>query len=267
MLNEASMIAIDRATKALVAMALVATPASYATAQTPPPPLPDVNVTAPKPNATPNWVPREVPPTEQNSYFGRNRVEEDMFAERPCSETRMSSSAGGKCLEGYKLTGGYVSSSDPCHIQLDVVSAATAAYTFEADTFVFDPYLVNSSGPIPKGCHVGKEAAYDLARLQDMNSMTRRGANWRNYIDNEDDGSRSAEYSDGRLNCVALRRLGPNWRGGVIWSVHAAICRLDGAPVQPADVHAMLSSIKIRVYDPVGNLRPASQSIEYVSVE
>jgi hypothetical protein len=250
---------------ALATLALLAAPDGEARAQTQAP-LPDVNVIAPA--ITPNSVPRVVPPTEQNSYFGRNRVEEDMFVERPCSETRMSSSAGGKCLEGYKLGTGYDgSTSQACHIQLDVVTATTAAYIFEADTSVFDPYLVTSGGPMPKGCSVSKESAYDLARLQDMNMMTRRGAGWRNYIDNEDNGSRSAEYTDGKLNCVALRRLGPNWRGGVIWSVHAAICRLDGAPVQPADVHAMLSSIKIRVYDPVGNLRPASQSIEYVSVE
>jgi|SRR5580700_5725000 hypothetical protein len=238
-------------------------------AQTQQAPLPDVNVTAPA--GTPNSVPRVVPPTEQNSYFGRNRVEEDMFVERPCSETRMSSSAGGKCLEGYHLGPGWggasESSSTVCHIQLDVVSATTATYSFEADTFVFDPYLVTSGGPLPKGCSVSKEPAYDLARLQDMNSMTRRGTNWRGYNDAEDNGGRSAEYSDGRLNCLALRRLGPNWQGGVIWSVHAAICRLDGAPVQPGDVHAVLSSIKIRVYDSVGNLRPGSQSAAEMTVE
>jgi hypothetical protein len=238
--------------------------AGNALAQTQQAPLPDVTVTAPA--VTPNSTPGVVAPTEQNPYAGRNRVEENMFVERPCSETRMSSSVGGKCLEGYHLATGYDMSS-PCHIQLSVVTTSTATHTFEADTFVFDPYLVTSGGPLPKGCHVGKERAYDLSRLQDMNSMTRRGTNWRNYIDNEDDGSRSAEYSDGRLNCVALRRLGPNWQGGVIWSVHAAICRLDGAPVQPGDVHAMLSSLKIRVYDSVGNLRPASQSTAEMTVE
>jgi hypothetical protein len=261
--------AYDRSLPALALAIFVALTASTTDAQAQTQaPLPDVNVTAPL--ITPNSVPRVVPPTGQNGYFGRNRVEEDMFAERPCSETRMSSSAGGKCLEGYHLMPGYgVSSegSNPCHIQLDVVTASSAAYIFEADTFVFDPYLVNSSGTVPRGCAVGKEPAYDLARLQDMNSMTRRGVNWRNYIDNEDDGSRRAEYSDGRLDCVALRKLGPNWRGGVVWSVHAAMCRLDGAAVQPADVHAMLSSLRIRIYDPRGNLRPASQTMPDMSPE
>lgn len=132
---------------------------------------------------------------------------------------------------------------------------------------MFDPYLVTSSAGVPKGCHVGKEPAYDLARLQDMNQMTRRGSNWHNYVDNQDNGDRTADYSDGRLNCLALRKLGPNWRGGVIWSVHASLCRTDGAAVQPADVHAMLSSLKIRVYDPVGNIRPADQSIRDMTAE
>jgi hypothetical protein len=265
------MTAIDRIAPALFLILLFGA-ATHATAQTQQAPLPDVNVTAPA--ITPNSPPHVVAPTEQNSYFGRNRVEEDKFVERPCSETRIGSIAGGKCLEGYRLTGGFVAGgtsrgagSVVCNIQLDVVSATTATYTFEVDTFVFDPYLVSSGGAQPFGCSVDKEPAYNLARLQDMNMMTRRGAGWRNYIDNQDNGDRRAEYTDGRLNCLALRKLGPNWRGGVIWSVHAAMCRLDGAPVQPADVHAMLSSLKIRVYDPVGNMRPASQSVEYVQVE
>jgi hypothetical protein len=235
-------------------------------------PLPDVSVTAPAvqdPYAAGDpRAPRTVAPTEINPYYGRNRVDESMFAEKPCSETRLSTNAsGGKCLEGYKI--GEDSVSSVCHIQLDVVMASTATYTYEADVFVFDPYLVSSSGPMPKGCAVSKQPQYDLARLQDMNQMTRRGSTWRNYINNyATDGSDiSSEYSDGRLNCLAFRRLGPNWRGGVIWSVHAAICRLDGAAVQPGDVHSMLSSLKIRVYDPRGNLRPPDQSMLYVTAE
>jgi hypothetical protein len=144
---------------------------------------------------------------------------------------------------------------------------STATYNFEADVFVFDPYLVASSGPLPKGCAVAKQPKYDLARLQDMNQMTRQGTNWRSYNDALDNGGRSAEYTDGKLSCLAFRRLGPNWQGGVVWSIHAAICRLDGASVQPADVHALLSSLTIRVYDPRGNLRPPEQSIMYMTPE
>jgi hypothetical protein len=100
-----------------------------------------------------------------------------------------------------------------------------------------------------------------------MNQMTRRGSNWQSYVKNDDTGEVTAEYSDGRLNCRAFRRLGPNWHGGVVWSVHASICRLDGAAVQPADIHSILSSLKIRVYDPRGNLRPPEQSMTYVTPE
>src|SRR5271170_527908 len=177
-----------------------------------------------------------------------------MFLEKPCSETRLSSAAGGKCLEGYKLQNG-VLGSGPCHIQLDVVISSTATYTFEADAFVFDPYLVTASGPLPKYCKVAPQSAYDEDRLKDMNRMTRRGTNWRNYIKN--DSEITSEYSDGRLNCLATRRDGPPWRGGFVWTVHASLCRLDGARVEAADVQQMLNSLKIRVHDPVGNLRPA----------
>jgi hypothetical protein len=88
----------------LVSITALTTPSVRGVAQTKPP-LPDVNVIAPP--LTPDVAPRVVPATGQNSYFGRNRVEEDMFAEKPCSEPRMSSSAGGKCLEGYHLGPGY----------------------------------------------------------------------------------------------------------------------------------------------------------------
>jgi hypothetical protein len=234
-------------------------------------PLPDVSVTAPDgpdPYGGDPRTARVVPPTEINPYYGRNRVDESVFAEKPCSETRLSANvAGSKCLEGYKI--GADSAANVCHIQLDVVMGTTAIYDFEADVFVFDPYLVSSGGPMPKGCAVSKQPKYNLARLQDMNQMTRRGANWRNYVNNYVDsgGDISSEYSDGRLSCLAFRRLGPNWHGGVVWSIHAAICRLDGTAVEPADIHALLSSLQIRVYDPRGNLRPPEQSIMYMTPE
>jgi hypothetical protein len=247
--------------------------AGPAEAQQQQPPLPDVSVTAPAvtdPYAAGDpRAPRTVAPTEINPYYGRNRVDESVFPEIPCTASRMSSSTGGKCLAGYRI-GDSTSASNPCHIQLDVVTGATATYNFEADVFVFDPYLVGSGGQqLPKGCSVSKQPQYDLARLQDMNQMTRRGSSWRNYINNyvTNGGDISSEYSDGRLNCLAFRRLGPNWRGGVVWSVHASLCRLDGGAVQPADVHALLSSLRIRVYDSVGNLRPPGQGMPDMAAE
>src|SRR5262245_21471955 len=65
--------------------------------------LSPVTVTAPAP-VSPNAAPREVLPMAQNPYEGRNRVEEDRFVELPCGETRIASTAGGKCLSGYHLT-------------------------------------------------------------------------------------------------------------------------------------------------------------------
>jgi hypothetical protein len=249
---------------ALVTVLLLGAPSPAGAANPPQQPLPDVTVTAPEPYGGDPRAPRVVPPTEINPYYGRNRVDESLFAEKPCSETRMSSSAGGKCLEGYKIGGD--SAANVCHIQLDVVMGTTPTYNFEADVFVFDPFLVGSGGPMPTGCSVSKQPQYDLARLQDMNQMTRRGANWRNYVNNFGSDI-SGEYSDGQFSCLAFRRLGPNWRGGVVWSIHAAICRLDGTAVRPADVHALLSSLTIRVYDPRGNLRPPEQSIMYMTPE
>src|SRR5262245_43456944 len=40
----------------------------------------------------------------RNPYFGRYRVEEEKFAEVPCTATRLAFAPGGKCLQGYRLT-------------------------------------------------------------------------------------------------------------------------------------------------------------------
>jgi hypothetical protein len=254
--EQQTMAAIGKLTAILVGAAMACSAGNAGAADQPSLGLPDVNVNAPPP-VSPNAAPREVLPTQLNPYGGRNRVEEDMFLERPCSETRLASTAGGKCLEGYKLQNG-VLLSGPCHIQLDVVISSTATYTFEADAFVFDPYLVTASGPLPRNCKVAPQSAYDEDRLKDMNRMTRRGTNWHDYVKN--DSEITSEYSDGRLNCLATRKNGPPWRGGFVWTVHASLCRLDGSRVQAADVQQMLNSLKIRVYDPVGNLRPADDT-------
>jgi hypothetical protein len=259
---------MNRMVHVLLTLILLGATSPAGAADSPQQPLPDVHVTAPDPYGGDPRAPRVVPPSEINPYYGRNRVDESIFAEKPCSEMRLSSSIGSKCLEGYQIGGD--SAANPCHIQLSVVMGTTAAYNFEADVFVFDPYLVGSGGQaLPRGCAVSKQPQYDLARLQDMNQMTRRGSNWRSYVNNfvNDGGDISSEYSDGQLGCLAFRRLGPNWRGGVVWSIHAAICRLDGTAVRPADVHALLSSLTIRVYDPRGNLRPPEQSIMYMTPE
>src|ERR1700730_3007970 len=62
----------------------------------------------------------------RNPYFGRYRVEEDKFAEVPCTATRIAVPLGGKCLHGYRLTPAATVreiGGNPCDIALDVVSA------------------------------------------------------------------------------------------------------------------------------------------------
>jgi hypothetical protein len=264
------MIAIDRIVPAFVFTILVGA-ASGAGAADPQSPLPDVTVTAPAPLQQPTpspyggnpYNPRMVAPTDINPYDSRNRVDEEIFAEKPCDQTRFLSNLGGKCLEGYHM--GMANPGSLCHVQMDVIQLSTAAYHFEADVHVTDPYKTTSSGT--GGCAVHKTSSYDLNALQDMNLMTRRGVNWRNYIKSDDNGEVTAEYSDGKLNCIATRRLGPIWRGGVIWAIHASLCRTDGAAVQPSDLHTALASLRIQVYDPIGNIRPPEHSIMYATVE
>ena len=80
-------------------------------------PLPDVHVTAPGPTNTPPYL-RDTSRAASNPYHGRFRVEEDRFVPVPCAQTRVSSSAGGTCLMGYKLTPGIAT----CDMSLAVVS-------------------------------------------------------------------------------------------------------------------------------------------------
>ena len=113
------MAAIDKLTAALAMAAIACFGGNTGAADQPSVGLPDVTVNAPPP-VSPNAAPREVLPFRLNPFDGRNRVGEEMFAEKPCSETRFASTAGGKCLEGYKMgtdaspssiTGGATSSS------------------------------------------------------------------------------------------------------------------------------------------------------------
>ena len=63
-------------------------------------------------------------PNLRNPYFGRYRVEEDKFAEVPCSATRIAFGPNGKCLQGYRLgLPGMTTNTgaNPCDMALDVV--------------------------------------------------------------------------------------------------------------------------------------------------
>ena len=86
-----------------------------------------------------------------------------------------------------------------------------------------------------------------------MNQVTRRGRNFHNLAD-PDETQRSIEFVDGNRPCVALRKLGPLWQGGQIWVMHFTACRVDGNPVTAQDIAYTTSALRIRIYDPVGNL-------------
>src|SRR5271169_5600618 len=69
-------------------------------------PVPNVTVTAPAAPVEPPYMRDPWKSTGRNPYAGRYRVEEDKFTEVPCNVTRIASSAGGKCLQGYRLVPG-----------------------------------------------------------------------------------------------------------------------------------------------------------------
>jgi hypothetical protein len=117
-------------------------------------------------------------PTELNPYGRRYRVEEacslkSRAARHACHRSRAANV--------WRATSCKAASSAPARAasSFDVVISSTAAYyyTFEPDAFVFDPYLVTTTGPLPKYCKVAPQSADDEDRLKDMSQMTRHGTN------------------------------------------------------------------------------------------
>ena len=68
------------------------------------------------------------------------------------------------------------------------------------------------------------------------------------------------EFNDGSRNCKAIRHTGPEWHGGYIYIGHISICRTDTAQVQAADIASVYDILRIRTYDPDGNLRAPTQA-------
>ena len=220
-------------------------------------PLPDVSVTAPGPLSTPPYMRDPWKSGARNPYHGRFRVEEDKFVKVPCTQTRIATTAGGNCLLGYKLTPG----TALCDMSLDVVSFENARLSVEADILIFDPYKIISDSPTghqSKNCYVRGYLDYDAEDFQDMNQVTRRGANFRNLVGSGDD--KSIEFTDGNHNCKAIRHTGPEWHGGYIYIGHVSICRTDAAQVQAEDIAYVYNTLRIRTYDPEGNLRAPTQA-------
>jgi hypothetical protein len=223
--------------------------------------VPNVTVTAPAAPVEPPYLRNPWKSYERNPYAGRYRVEEDKFPEVPCNVTRIASTVGGKCLQGYRLTPGnellYGAGPLNCDMALDVVMYNAGNLSIEASTLIFDPYKVTAIGPPGKYCLVHRHPSYGQEDFQDMNQATRRGSNWRNLASSGDE-DKSIEFSDGPHNCVAVHKAGPPWRGGYVYVLHASICRSDTAAMRPEDVAYALGSLQLRQYDPVGNLRKPS---------
>jgi hypothetical protein len=217
-------------------------------------PLPDVTVTAPGPTNTPPYLTDKWGNVSRNPYHGRFRVEEDKFVQVPCTQTRIAATAGGNCLLGYKLNPG-------CDMSLDVVSFENPRISVEADLLIFDPYKIVADSPtghLAKGCYVRGNTNYDVLDFQDMNQVTRRGVNFRNLVGSGED--KSIEFEDGAHHCKALRHTGPEWHGGYIYIGHFSICRKDAAQVQADDIAYVYGALRVRTYDPEGNLRAADQN-------
>jgi hypothetical protein len=212
-------------------------------------PLPDVTVTAPGPTTTPPYLRDPGSSMGRNPYHGRFRVEEENFKRVPCTDSRVSATAGGTCLEGYKLTMGSVT----CDGSLDVVMIENARLSIEADILIFDPYKVTGAGHTSPHCYVRGYLDYNVDDFQDMNQVTRRGTNFRNLVGVGED--KAVEFTSDNHNCKAIRHTGPRWQGGYLYIGHISICRKDTAQVQAEDISYVFNTLRIRTYDPVGNLR------------
>ena len=106
--------------------------------ETKPLPVPNVTVTAPAAPFEPPYMRDPGKAFARNPYFGRYRVEEDKFSEVPCTQTRIASRPGGKCLQGYRLgppgpsLGAAGNNSSPCDMALDVVIDTPGNLAIEA---------------------------------------------------------------------------------------------------------------------------------------
>jgi hypothetical protein len=244
----------------IVATAMMASTGGIYAQETKQLPLPQVTVTAPAAPVEPPYLRNPWQSYQRNPYAGRYRVEEDKFQEVPCNITRIASSAGGKCLQGYRLTPGNSMTRDGatnCDMALDVVTYNVGSLSIEADTLIFDPYKVVATGMPDQWCYVRGYPRYGQEDFQDMNQVTRRGTNWRNLASNGED--KTIEFSDGPHNCAAVRKAGPRWRGGYVYTMHVSICRTDTVALRAEDISYTLGQLQVRQYDPVGNLREAGK--------
>jgi hypothetical protein len=122
----------------------------------------------------------------------------------------------------------------------------------EADALIFDPYKVTAVGFQDKDCTVWSGFLNLPDDFKDLNQVTRRGGNWRNFT--HDNTQSVMAFTNGGHGCVAVERLGPPWHGGYVWVVHASICQSDARMVQTADIDRVLGELRLQTYDPAGNV-------------
>ena len=224
--------------------------------------VPNITVTAPAP-APPSQPPYlrgdAAKAFVRNPYFGRFRVDEERFAEVPCTQTRIASAAGASCLLGYRLSSGIADyalhpngAENNCDMALDVTLYTVGNLSVEANVVILDPYKLLARGNPTAECYVEGNSGYDETDFQDLNRVTRRGGNWHGL--RGDGEEKSIAFSDGPHDCQAVRRPGPRWGGGYTYMLTASICRTDAAPLQPDDIGRALAPLQIRQYDASGNL-------------
>jgi hypothetical protein len=240
-----------------------ALPATAQQAQTT---LPELSVTAQKNQAPPEWsAPRP-------QMLGKVRVEEDKWPVVPCETSRMNDPAApGTCQEGPKVmnaqsyggNGFLPPGYGDCTIAHPLITTTVGRFAVEADVLVFDPYKIGAIPPNGR-CTVWG-GFHDLPNdFRDMNRVARDGIGWRDFVAGNGNpwAQSTMAFSAAGHACVALEKLGPPWHGGFVWVLHATMCAADDAAAAPApiiqtDIDMVVAALRIRVYDPNGNLMPA----------
>jgi hypothetical protein len=245
---EEAMRLVSRYAGVVIAMAVMMSANSAFAQDTRQMALPQVTVTAPP--VTPSWK-------KFTPYFGNPRVEENLWPDIPCRDSRIGVAVAGTCKTGtpQEVAPGWMPGgpNSNCRIAHDLVLSNLGNLMIEADVMVFDPYYVSAIGHQHKFCAV--QSGYSDLRedFPDMNQMTRKGSGWRNYVENGD--LTTMEFSVASADCVAVEKRGPVWQFGRVYVIHASLCRNDRRPVGASDVDYVLGSLRVTTYEPRGNLR------------
>ncbi|HTV90340.1 MAG TPA: hypothetical protein VME41_15095 [Stellaceae bacterium] len=207
--------------------------------------------------------------------MGNVRVEESKWPLVPCTGSPLDDPAApGKCQEGPKVqnfmsfggSGMVPAGYGDCTIEHPLITATIGRFAVESDVLVFDPYKVTAVQTNSK-CTIWTGYQNLPGDFKDMNEVARRGVDWRNFVagDGRAGTQSTMAFSEAGHDCLALERLGPPWHGGYVWVMHATMCDMtaDGTattPIEEADIDAVVGALRIRIYDPAGNLMPPPQN-------